>query len=105
MNDAEPDAALVFRFVRGVKPVERADQNRRRDLHRDVQRLLAHRPQKSRERVAMDVLHDEKDLAAGNDDVEWLDDVSGGTTKSTDVRSSPVRTSIGCASTSPLTPG
>jgi hypothetical protein len=66
---------LVARFVRGVEPVQGTGDDGAD--HRDRQRRAARQgcPREAAERLPLDVLHHEEDLALGGDDVERLHDV------------------------------
>jgi len=72
VNDPERVALLVLRLVGGVEAVENAGQNGRACAKRDG---LARALDETRDRLAVDVFHDEQHLVSVDDHVERGHDV------------------------------
>ena len=75
MDDPERRAGLVASLVSGMEPVQRLRDDRGRERHRHAFALREHEPREGRERVALDVLHDDEQLVLLGDDVERGNDV------------------------------
>ena len=75
VDDPERLAVLARRLVRGVEAFDRAEDDRCGDGNGNADAALAQGAEQARERLALHVLHDEKELAFEGDDVERADDV------------------------------
>jgi hypothetical protein len=75
VHDPERLAALVRRFVRGMKPLEDPHHDRDGDGRRQSGFPLACRADETRQGLARHVIHHEKELAVRRDDVERRDHV------------------------------
>ncbi len=75
MDEIERLALLIADLVRGVEPREDVRHDRRHDLERDALDVAGDETHEARERLAVDVVHDDEDLARVRDDVEGRDDV------------------------------
>jgi hypothetical protein len=75
MHEIDPISALVLRLVCGVQPVQGAADDGAHDPKRNVLASLTHRTHQARQRLALDVVHDEKELTLRGDDVEGGYDV------------------------------
>lgn len=75
MDDLERRAVIGARLVGGVEPVENVRDDADEGAPRDWRLGLAGGSQDREERLAVHVVHDEKELAFGCDDVENGDDV------------------------------
>ena len=75
MNELERIALVARRLVSCVKTLERPHEDRHRDGNRNRFPAVARRPHQAGERLPLHVLHDEKKLAIGRDDIERSDDI------------------------------
>ena len=75
MDDAEPFSELVARLVRGVQAVEGVANDRGRDGAGHALAALAGAAEQLRERLTLNVFHDEKHLATIGDHVDYRHDV------------------------------
>ncbi len=75
MDEPERLALLALRVVCGVQALERAGHDAHGVARRNALSALARLAHEARERLARDVLHDEKELAVVGHDIEGGDDV------------------------------
>ena len=75
VDDVEGVAVLAASLVRSLESVQYADDDRHERALRQGNRLLAREAQQRVQRLAVDVVHDEEQLALGGDHVEHRHDV------------------------------
>ena len=76
VNHVEERTGLrIAKLVRGVEPVARVGEHRRHERRRETTQLLARRSHDGRERLPLDVLHRQEELAVDLPEVECVHDV------------------------------
>jgi hypothetical protein len=75
VNDAKRRARVGARFVRGVKPAQHPRKNGARDAPRNLPLSRVRCIEQARERLAVDVLHDQEELPLIGNHIECAHDV------------------------------